>query len=90
MNNSDLCWMSAAELANAIAKKKVSPVEVVDSALGPIGRYSRPEEQGWPLVLMCSPRMSYVTGEVLWTDGGFFGAVATGRQQTVMGPAADT
>jgi NAD(P)-dependent dehydrogenase (short-subunit alcohol dehydrogenase family) len=64
--------------------------EVVDSAIGPIGRYSRPDEQGWPLVLMCSPRMSYVTGEVLWTDGGFFGAVSTGRQQTIMGPATDT
>lgn len=65
--------------------------EVVDSAVGPIGRYSRPDEQGWPLVLLCSPRMSYVTGEVLWTDGGFFGAISTGRQQTVMGapPASE-
>jgi len=36
MNNSDLCWMSAADLAVAIAKKKVSPVEVVDSALARI------------------------------------------------------
>jgi len=59
--------------------------EVVDSAVGPIGRYSRPEEQAWPLVLLCSPRMSYVTGEVLWTDGGFYGAVTTGRQKPVMG-----
>ena len=25
MNNSDLCWMSAADLAAAIARKKVSP-----------------------------------------------------------------
>ncbi len=30
--------------------------------------------------------MSYVTGEVLWTDGGFAGAVAVG-QQTPMGRA---
>ncbi len=59
--------------------------EVVDSAVGPVGRYSRPDEQGWPLVLLCSPRMSYVTGEVLWTDGGFFGSVTMGRQQSVMG-----
>ena len=62
--------------------------EVVDAAVGPIGRYSRPDEQGWPLVLLCSPRMSYVTGEVLWTDGGFFGAVTTGRQKTAMGQSA--
>ncbi len=59
--------------------------EVVDAAVGPVGRYSRPDEQGWPLVLLCSPRMSYVTGEVLWTDGGFYGAVSTGRQTTAMG-----
>ena len=37
MNDSDLCWMSAADLAPAIAKKKVSPVEVVDAVLSRIG-----------------------------------------------------
>jgi NAD(P)-dependent dehydrogenase (short-subunit alcohol dehydrogenase family) len=62
--------------------------EVVDAAVGPVGRYSRPDEQGWPLVLLCSPRMSYVTGEVLWTDGGLFGAITTGRQNTAMGRPA--
>jgi len=31
MSNSDLCWMSASDLAAAIAKKNVSPVEVVDA-----------------------------------------------------------
>src|SRR5262249_11402581 len=36
MNNSEPCWRSAADLAIAIAKKKVSPVEVVDSALARI------------------------------------------------------
>jgi aspartyl-tRNA(Asn)/glutamyl-tRNA(Gln) amidotransferase subunit A len=36
MNNSELSWMSAADLAGAIAKKKVSPVEVVEAALGRI------------------------------------------------------
>jgi aspartyl-tRNA(Asn)/glutamyl-tRNA(Gln) amidotransferase subunit A len=29
MSDSDLCWMSASDLAAAIAKKKLSPVEVV-------------------------------------------------------------
>src|SRR5256884_7117107 len=37
MNNSELCWMSASDLAAAIAKKKVSPVEVVDAVLERIG-----------------------------------------------------
>lgn len=54
--------------------------DVVDQAVGPIGRYSTPEEQAWPLVLLNSPRMSYVSGEVLWTDGGFQGAMITGKQ----------
>jgi NAD(P)-dependent dehydrogenase (short-subunit alcohol dehydrogenase family) len=53
--------------------------EIVDSSLGPIGRYSTPEEQAWPLVLLNSHRMSYVTGEVLWTEGGFLGALTTGQ-----------
>ncbi|MDH3705713.1 MAG: SDR family oxidoreductase [Acidimicrobiia bacterium] len=53
--------------------------EMIDSALGPIGRYSTPEEQAWPLVLLNSPRMSYVAGEVLWTDGGFFGSLTMGK-----------
>src|SRR5213594_2405119 len=37
MNNSELCWLSASDLAVAIAKKKVSPVEVVDAVLERIG-----------------------------------------------------
>ncbi len=36
MNDSDLCWMPASALAIAIAKKKVSPVEVVDAVLSRI------------------------------------------------------
>jgi NAD(P)-dependent dehydrogenase (short-subunit alcohol dehydrogenase family) len=55
--------------------------EVVDQAVGPIGRYARAEEQAWPLVMLGSPRMSYVAGEVLAVDGGFQGAMHTGRQQ---------
>lgn len=53
--------------------------EVVDSSVGPIARYSTAEEQAWPLVLLNSKRMSYVCGEVLWTDGGFHAAKTVGR-----------
>src|SRR5436309_4195334 len=38
MNDSDLCWVSAFDLAAAIAKKKVSPVEVVDATLARIDK----------------------------------------------------
>lgn len=55
--------------------------EVVDQAIGPIGRYSTPEEQAWPLVCLGSPRFSYVGGEVLWTDGGWNGAMTVGRHR---------
>lgn len=55
--------------------------EVVDQAIGPIGRYARPEEQAWPLVMLGSPRLSYVAGEVFAVDGGFQGASYTGRQR---------
>ncbi|MGV0605801.1 SDR family oxidoreductase [Mycolicibacterium sp. XJ1904] len=55
--------------------------ETVDQAVGPIGRYSTAEEQAWPLVCLGSPRFSYVGGEVLWTDGGWNGAMTMGRHQ---------
>lgn len=55
--------------------------EVVDQAIGPIGRYARPEEQAWPLVMLGSRRFSYVAGEVLAVDGGFQGASNTGRHR---------
>jgi hypothetical protein len=48
--------------------------ENVDQSVGPVGRYSTAEEQAWPLVLRGSPRMSYLAGTVLWTDGGWNGA----------------
>jgi NAD(P)-dependent dehydrogenase (short-subunit alcohol dehydrogenase family) len=53
--------------------------DLVDAAQGPIGRYSSPEEQAWPLVVLNSPRLSYVVGEALYVDGGFFGALQTGQ-----------
>jgi NAD(P)-dependent dehydrogenase (short-subunit alcohol dehydrogenase family) len=55
--------------------------EVVDQAVGPIGRYARAEEQAWPLVVLGSARLSYVAGEVFAVDGGFQGARSTGRLQ---------
>jgi len=55
--------------------------EIVDQSIGPVGRYSTAEEQAWPLVCLGSPRLSYVGGEVLWTDGGWNGAMTMGRHQ---------
>ncbi len=53
--------------------------DLVDAALGPVGRYSTPEEQAWAMVMINSPRSSYVVGEAFFADGGFFGALQTNR-----------
>jgi NAD(P)-dependent dehydrogenase (short-subunit alcohol dehydrogenase family) len=58
---------------------EASGKELVEAFLGPIARYSTPEEQAWPLVCLNSPRLSYVNGEALHVDGGFLGAMSTGQ-----------
>lgn len=62
---------------------------VVDQSVGPVGRYSTPEEQAWPLVCLGSPRFSYVGGTVLWTDGGWDGAMTMDRHQATWTDTAD-
>jgi NAD(P)-dependent dehydrogenase (short-subunit alcohol dehydrogenase family) len=52
---------------------------IIDAFVGPIRRHSTAEEQAWPLIFLNSPRSSYVNGEALVTDGGFFGAVQSGQ-----------
>lgn len=69
------------ETAMMPAFQELMGKDTVDQAVGPIGRYSTPEEQAWPLVCLGSPRFSYVGGEVLWTDGGWNGAMTMGRHQ---------
>ncbi len=41
MANDELCWMSAADLAAGISRKKISPVEVVDAVLARIEKLER-------------------------------------------------
>jgi len=41
MANDELCWMSAADLAAAISRKKISPVDVVDAVLARIEKLER-------------------------------------------------
>ena len=38
MADDALCWMSATDLAAAVRRRKVSPVEVVDAILDRVGR----------------------------------------------------
>jgi NAD(P)-dependent dehydrogenase (short-subunit alcohol dehydrogenase family) len=45
----------------------------------PIGRNSRPDEQAYPLVFVCSDAASYLSGAVIYTDGGLGSGMVTGR-----------
>ena len=58
---------------------ETSGKEVVDAAAEPLGRYTTPEEQAGPLVLICSDAASVVNGIVLPVDGGFMGGLTTGQ-----------
>jgi NAD(P)-dependent dehydrogenase (short-subunit alcohol dehydrogenase family) len=44
----------------------------------PVGRNSRPDEQAWALVMLNSPRSSYIAATNVFTDGGFAGGMTTG------------
>jgi len=52
---------------------------VVDAAAEPLGRYTTPEEQAGPLVLINSAAAGVVNGVVLPVDGGFMGGLVTGQ-----------
>jgi NAD(P)-dependent dehydrogenase (short-subunit alcohol dehydrogenase family) len=53
--------------------------QVINVFTQPINRRSTPEEQAWPLVMLNSPRSSYVNGHAFHADGGWFGGVQTGQ-----------
>ncbi len=53
--------------------------DFMDNFPRPIGRNASPEEQAWPLVMLNSPRCSYVAGEAFHVDGGFLAAMTTGQ-----------
>lgn len=47
--------------------------QYLDSFTAPLGRVSTPEEQATALVFLGSRAAGYITGQVLWTDGGILG-----------------
>lgn len=53
--------------------------DFLDDIPKPLGRVSEPEEQAAALVFLNSQAASYISGQVLWVDGGNLGA-AVARQ----------
>jgi NAD(P)-dependent dehydrogenase (short-subunit alcohol dehydrogenase family) len=51
----------------------------------PLGRMAAPREQAEVLVFLASPAASYVSGQVIWPDGGYMAGVASGRLEHVTG-----
>jgi NAD(P)-dependent dehydrogenase (short-subunit alcohol dehydrogenase family) len=47
---------------------------LLDDISKPLGRVSDPEEQAAALVFLNSQAASYISGQVLWVDGGNLGA----------------
>jgi NAD(P)-dependent dehydrogenase (short-subunit alcohol dehydrogenase family) len=60
--------------------EKVVPSDRIDVVSQPIGRRSAPEEQAWVLLMLNSPRASYINGVDLPVDGGFIASrIAAGN-----------
>lgn len=51
----------------------------------PLGRMAEPREQAEVLVFLAGPAASYVSGQVLWPDGGYQAGVAVGQLEHVTG-----
>ena len=54
----------------------------------PLGRHSEPEEQAAVLLFLGSAAASFVTGQNVWTDGGYTAAVTAGDAAPVVGRQA--
>jgi NAD(P)-dependent dehydrogenase (short-subunit alcohol dehydrogenase family) len=61
----------------------------LDSIPRPLGRTAEPGEQAAVLAFLNSGAAGYLTGQVIWVDGGYMAGVATGRFPNVTGDAGD-
>jgi NAD(P)-dependent dehydrogenase (short-subunit alcohol dehydrogenase family) len=57
----------------------------LDAIPMPAGRMAQPREQAEVLAFLGSPLAGYVSGQIVWADGGYMAGVATGRLQNVTG-----
>jgi NAD(P)-dependent dehydrogenase (short-subunit alcohol dehydrogenase family) len=59
--------------------------DFLDAIPMPLGRVAQPREQAEVLAFLNSPAASYVSGQILWADGGYMAGVATGALENVTG-----
>ena len=75
-------WASHGILVNAIApgyidtdlNKSLLADPAFDSWVKgrcPLGRWGKPEDIAWPVVFLASPASSFMTGQVIYVDGGW-------------------
>lgn len=57
----------------------------LDAIPMPLGRFAEPVEQAEVLAFVNSPAASYLSGQVLWVDGGYMGGVTAGLLENVTG-----
>lgn len=57
----------------------------LDAIPMPLGRTAKPEEQATVLAFLNSGDASYVSGQVVWADGGYMAGVAVGRFENSTG-----
>lgn len=53
--------------------------EAIKHFRGYLGRFSEPAEQAWPIVFLNSAAASFLSGQVIYADAGFTGALFTGQ-----------
>jgi gluconate 5-dehydrogenase len=75
-------WASRGILVNAIApgyiETELNDALVADPEFSawvrqrcPLGRWGQPEDIAWPIVFLASPASDFITGQVIYVDGGW-------------------
>ncbi len=75
-------WAANGILVNAIAPgyvdTELTQPLVTDSAFNewvkkrcPLGRWAKPEDIAWPVVFLASPASDFITGQIIYVDGGW-------------------
>lgn len=70
------------------AFEDTAPADIINLFARGLGRRSTPEEQAYPMIYLNSRAASYVSGEVMNTDGGTIVSLATGQLTMDFDPAS--